>query len=514
MATPFVALVGRPNVGKSTLFNRIVGEKISVVDNQPGTTRDRVYEQTDWNGATFTLVDTGGIEPLESLRDKDIKPLAEGSKDFVLEIRQQAEAAIEDADVVVFTVDAQTGLTATDEAVAGIIRKLVGQRQKAGKHVPPIIVAASKAEARSPRENAVEFYKLGFGDVYAVSGMQGDGLGDLLDEIVNLLPVKQAEDELDDTVKVAIVGRPNVGKSSLFNKLIGEPRVIVSAVAGTTRDSIDTVIEFSEVLPDEMAPIVDPAGRIVIGDKNDQIQLSPTERVVSTKITLIDTAGIRKRGTIEPGVEKFSVLRAFKAIDRADVVFLLIDAADGVTSQDEHIAGFILEAHKGVVVVVNKWDLVESEEKVDRVAKDIPGFGSLTEKMQETVLQTRDRFNFMSYVPVLFASAQTGFRVDQVIPTALRVNEAREMRISTSDINRILRDANDKHAPPVQNGRRLKIFFGTQVGINPPTFVIHCNDSKLAHFTYRRFIENRLRDEFGFVGAPLRVIFRGRVERD
>ena len=283
---------------------------------------------------------------------------------------------------------------------------------------------------------------------------------------------------------------------------------------GTTRDSIDTVVEFSEVLPDAMKPIVDPSGRIVIGSTHNAVEFSPTEREVTTKITLIDTAGIRKRGTIEPGVEKFSVLRAFRAIDRADVVYLVIDAVDGVTSQDEHIAGFVLEAHKGVVVIVNKWDLVESEEKVDRVAKEIPGFGLLTEKMQETVTQTRDRFNFMSYVPVLFASAMTGFRVGQVIPTALRVNEAREMRISTSEINRILRDASDKHAPPVQNGRRMKIFFGTQVGINPPTFVIHCNDSKLAHFTYRRYIENRLRDEFGFVGAPLRVIFRGRTERE
>ena len=513
MATPFVALVGRPNVGKSTLFNRIVGERISVVDNLPGTTRDRIYEQTNWNGASFTLVDTGGIEPLEALRDKGVKPLAEGSKDFVHEIREQAEAAIDDADVVIFAVDAQTGLTATDEAVAGIIRRLIGQRQKAGKHVPPILVAASKAEARGPRENVVEFYKLGFGDVYPVSGMQGDGVGDLLDEIVKLLPERRDDDALDDSVKIAIVGRPNVGKSSLFNKLIGEPRVIVSTVAGTTRDSIDTVIEFSELLPDEMKPIVDPFGKVVIAVDGNRVVVSPTVRRATTKITLIDTAGIRKRGTIEPGVEKFSVLRAFKAIDRADVVFLLIDAADGVTSQDEHIAGFVLEAHKGVVVIVNKWDLIESEEKVDRVAKAIPGYGALTEKMQATVVQTRDRFNFMSFVPVLFASAVTGFRVDQVLPTALRVNEAREMRISTSDLNRILREASDKHAPPVQNGRRMKIFFGTQVAINPPTFVIHCNDSKLAHFTYRRFIENQLRDEYGFMGAPIRVIFRGSADR-
>lgn len=560
MSTPFVALVGRPNVGKSTLFNRIVGENLSVVDNRPGTTRDRVYAKCDWNGAEFTLVDTGGIEPLEALRDKSATVIAEASADFVVEIRQQAEVAISEADVIVFTVDGQAGLTAIDEAVADILRRLIGQRQKAKQSVPPIIVAASKAEATRVRQDAVEFYGLGLGEVFAVSGMQGDGVADLLDEVVRSLPAKPPIDETeDDSLKIALLGRPNVGKSSLFNQLIGEPRVIVSPVAGTTRDAIDTIIEFIEsndaigsINPNAVGTIGGPVQPTAPEDDGfeqdfantsdeleeldeadfDEISDEAFDEIDETfedehftaaaptpngptvnKITLIDTAGIRKRGSIEPGVEKFSVLRAFKAIERAHVVLLLVDADTGITVQDEHIAGYILEANKGVIVLVNKWDLIESKEKVARAEREVEGFGMLTEKMYKVLGEARSRFNFMSFAPVMFISAKTGFRCDQIFPAALRVNEARTMRISTADLNRILREAHVKHAPPSVGGRRLKVFFGSQVGINPPTFVFHCNDTKLAHFSYRRYIENRIRAEFGFFGTPIRIVFRGRGER-
>ena len=350
MSKALVALVGRPNVGKSTLFNRIVGERLSVVDDRPGTTRDRIQAPVEWNGVGFTLVDTGGIEPLETLRNKEKKAMAEGSKDFVFEIREQAEMAIAEADVLVFTADAQVGLTGADSAVAEIIRKLVGQRQASGKSVPEVIVAASKAEAQGPKTASMEFYTLGLGEVFPTSGIHGDGVGDLLDAIVKAIP-QQAPDAPDDTVKIALVGRPNVGKSSMFNRLIGEPRVIVSPVAGTTRDAIDTLIEFKEMVQD-----------------------SGGEREQSHKITLIDTAGIRKRGTIEPGVEKYSVLRAFKAMERADVVVLLLDVTDGIIAQDEHIAGYIQDENKSAIVCVNKWDEVESPEKNDRLAKNVEGY--------------------------------------------------------------------------------------------------------------------------------------------
>jgi len=499
MRKSFVALVGRPNVGKSTLFNRLVGERLSVVDDRPGTTRDRIQAPVTWRGIEFTLVDTGGIEPLEPLRGKDKPVLAEASADFVHEIRAQAEIAIAEADVVVFTVDAQAGLTAADEAVADILRKLIGQRQREGKHAPPIIVAASKAEAQGPREASVEFYKLGLGEVYAVSGIHGSGTGDLLDAIVAAIPPQPAEETPDESVKIALVGRPNVGKSSLFNRLIGEERVIVSDVPGTTRDAIDTKIEVRD-------------WRSGAEDAESLISnLHPTSsEPETTQITLIDTAGIRKRGSIVPGVEKWSVLRAFKAVERSDVALLLLDATDGIVAQDEHIAGYILDERKGAVVVVNKWDLIESAEKVERIAKPVPGLGLLTPKMQDFMKLVQERLNFMAYVPVLFVSAKTGFRTDHILPTALRVNEARSMRISTGDLMRIVRDAGEKHAPPSRGGKRLKIYMATQVGVNPPTFVFHVNDTQLVHFTYQRFLENRLRDEFTFLGTPIRLIFRGR----
>ncbi|MFC1465481.1 MAG: ribosome biogenesis GTPase Der [Candidatus Brachytrichaceae bacterium NZ_4S206] len=501
MKKSFVALVGRPNVGKSTLFNRLIGERLSVVDDRPGTTRDRIQAPVTWRGVEFTLVDTGGIEPLEPLRGKDKPVLAEASVDFVREIREQAEIAITEADVIVFTVDAQAGLTAADEAVAEILRKLIGQRQRQGKSTPPILVAASKAEAQAPREASVEFYKLGLGEVYPVSGIHGSGVGDLLDAIVAAIPPQPAEEEApDESVKIALVGRPNVGKSSLFNRLIGEERVIVSDVPGTTRDAIDTRIELVE----------DEPSRMDDGILDDSQSTIHAPR--STPITLIDTAGIRKRGSIAPGVEKWSVLRAFKAVERSDVALLLLDATEGVVAQDEHIAGYILDENKGVVVVVNKWDLIESAEKVARTAKPVAGLGLLTAKMQDFLKLVQERLNFMAYVPVLFVSAKSGFRTDQILPTALRVNEARAMRISTSDLMRIVREASERHAPPTRAGKRLKIYMAAQVGVNPPTFVFHVNDAQLVHFTYQRFLENRLREEFTFLGTPIRLIFRGRKE--
>jgi GTPase len=519
MSRSFVVLVGRPNVGKSSLFNRLVGERMSVVDNQPGTTRDRVQATADWAGREFTVVDTGGLEPLEMLRNTDNAPLAEGSTAFVHEIREQVEIAIAEADVVIFVVDALTGMTAADEAVADILRKQIGLRQRAGKHVPPVVVAANKTETSAARAGSVEFYQLGLGDVYPISALQGDGTGDLLDAVVADFPAEE-EAPPDESIKIALVGRPNVGKSSLFNELIGEPRVIVSNVPGTTRDAIDTLIEYTDTTDDGrrtrdvIGPVTDD-GEEAMDDEESSIVNRQSEidnRKSKIPLTLIDTAGIRKRGAIEVGVEKYSVLRAFKAIERADVALLLIDAVDGITAQDEHVAGYILEANKSAVLVVNKWDTVESAEKVERVAKPVKGLGLLTEKMQAFMQVAQQRFNFMAYAPVLFISAKTGFRCDQVLPTAIRVHEARNMRIPTSDVNRILRESIEKHAPPTKGSKRLKFYYGAQVGTNPPTFVFHVNDTDLVHFTYRRFLENALRDEFGFLGTPIRLSFRGHRE--
>ena len=546
MSRSFIVLVGRPNVGKSTLFNRLIGERLSVVDDRPGTTRDRVHASTEWRGVEFTLVDTGGLEPLESLRSADAIALAEGSTDFVREIRQQVEIAIAEADVVVFTVDGQTGLTGADHAVADIVRKQIGLRQRLGKSIPAVVIAANKCETADARTNSVEFYQLGLGDIYPISALQGDGTGDLLDAIVRAIP-PSAPAPVDESIKIALIGRPNVGKSSLFNELIGEDRVIVSNVPGTTRDAIDTRINFHiPVSGDDSgddaddAYVADEAEKEpeddYKGDDESFIEDMPEEDVNEiddevyaerenepvtqtdgeadedvTAMTIIDTAGIRKRGTIESGVEKYSVLRAFKAIERSDVALLLIDAVDGITAQDEHIAGYILDASKSAILVVNKWDTVESEEKVDRIARPVKGMGLLTEKMQIFMGVAQRRFNFMAYAPILFVSATTGFRCDQILPTAIRVHEARNMRIATSDVNRILRAAVEKHAPPSKGAKRLKFYYGTQVTTNPPTFLFHVNDTDLVHFTYKRYIENALRDEYGFLGTPIRLSFRGRA---
>ena len=453
MRQPIVALVGRPNVGKSTLFNRLVGRRLAVVDDRPGTTRDRIQASCEWDGVHFTVVDTGGIEVLPEKVEKGVRPapdqpLAEDSAAFIPLIRAQAEMAIEEADVIVFLTDAQAGLTPADEEVADILRR----------SEKPVFLAANKAESPRVREQAVEFYALGLGEVYPISALHGVGVADLLDRVVQALPTWEAEPE-DESVKLAIVGRPNVGKSSLLNRLLGEERAIVSPVPGTTRDAIDTRMEWEGV-----------------------------------PITLIDTAGIRRRGRIQPGVEKWSVLRALRAIQRADVALLMIDATEGVTAQDTHVASFVLDEGCGVVVLVNKWDAIKKD----------------TYTMQEYTLHVREALKFMDYVPVLFISALTGKRVDRVIPTALEVHEARQHRIPTGELNRIIQDAVARHAPPSKRGKRLKIYFVSQPEVAPPTFVFHVNDPDLVHFSYERYLENRIREHYPFVGTPLRLIFRER----
>jgi GTP-binding protein len=451
-----VALVGRPNVGKSTLFNRLAGERLAVVDDTPGTTRDRLVADTEWRGVTFDIVDTGGIDPTHLGRRT---PLSIGSADYIEEIKYQAGQAAQDADGIILLVDGESGLNPADTEVAEILRKNQGVR--AGKPWPPIILAVNKCDNEQRRSAAVEFYELGFGNPLAISALHGSGVGDLLDLLFealdDLIHPSHVEEEDEFAVNVAIVGRPNVGKSSLLNKLLGEDRVIVSPIPGTTRDAIDTSLTYH-----------------------------------GQKIRLIDTAGIRRRGRIEPGVERYSVLRALKAIERADVVTLLIDPIEGVTAQDAHIAGMVLDKLKSVIVIVNKWDLVEKD----------------SDTMVNYSKHIREELNFMDYVPVLFISAKTGQRVGQVMPTALQVQEERLLRIPTSKLNRLVRDAQSAHAPPSKSGKRLKIFYVSQVRTNPPTFLFHVNDPRIAHFSYTRFLENRIRERFGFLGTPLRITFR------
>jgi GTP-binding protein len=455
MPKPIVALVGRPNVGKSTLFNRLVGERLAIVDAVPGTTRDRLYAEATWNGRAFGVVDTGGIDPTHG--GKSV--LSIGSSDFIEDIKVQALIAVQDSDAILFITDGQTGVTEPDREVAEILRRHQ-KKQTNGNPEPPIFVVVNKCESDDRRTAASEFYELGLGDPFAVSAIHGTDVGDLLDALVNSFP--KAEEHEDDTIKIAIVGKPNSGKSSLLNKLAGTERSIVSPIAGTTRDAVDTQIEY-QGLP----------------------------------LTIIDTAGIRRRGKIEHGVEQYSVLRSFKAIERADVVLLIIDATTGITSQDAHIAGFILDEWKSCVVLVNKWDAVEKN----------------TYTMDEYTQKIRADLNFMDYVPLLFISALTGQRVDQVLPLALRVQEERLARLATSKINKVLVEAQDAHSTPSQAGRQLKIFYGTQVRSDPPTFMIYVNDPKLMHFSYTRFLENRLREEYGFLGTPIRIVLKGRREK-
>jgi GTP-binding protein len=453
MTKSIVAIVGRPNVGKSTLFNRLIGQPLAIVEDIPGTTRDRLYADTEWNGIPFTLVDTGGLEigvasPSDQHTEGKPPPLSVASPHYVAQIRAQAKVAIAEADAIIFMVDVIDGLVAGDEDVADVLRR----SQK------PLFLVANKADNQARREAAVEFYALGLGDPYPISALHGTGTGDLLDDVVASFPVQEAEEI--EAIKVAIVGRPNVGKSSLLNKLLGQERAIVSEIPGTTRDAIDTYLEW------EGMPIV-----------------------------LIDTAGIRRRGHIERGIEQYSVLRALRAIQRADVVLLLIEAPEMVTAQDAHIAGYILEEARSVVVVANKWDLVEKD----------------TYTMIEYTKRIRADLKFLDYVPVLFISALTGQRVNKVLPTALQVQKERLVRIPTSELNRIMMEAVAHHAPPSKGGKRLKFYYATQAGVDPPTFVFFVNDTRLVHFSYERYIENQLRKRYAFEGTPLRLSFRKRT---
>ncbi len=450
MTKPIVALVGRPNVGKSTLFNRIIGERRAIVEDIPGTTRDRLYAQAEWAGVPFIVVDTGGLEIEAGSRPQGtgFSPLSVASADYVPAIRHQVRIAIEEADAILFLVDAQEGLTAADRDIADLLRTTR----------KPVILAVNKADNPMWEMAAVEFWALGLGEPRPISAVHGRGIGDLLDAVVERFP-RQPEKVEGDAIRIAIVGRPNVGKSSLLNALLGQERAIVSELPGTTRDAIDTELVWE-----------------------------------GQRIVLVDTAGIRRRGRIERGVEYYSVLRALRAIERADVVLLLVDATEGVTAQDAHVAGYVLAEHKSVVVVVNKWDLVKKDAYT----------------MDHYMRSVREALNFMDYVPVLFISAKTRQRVGQVIPTALRVYSERRQRISTAELNRILQEAILSHPPPAKAGKSLRFYYATQVGTEPPTFVFFVNDRELIHFSYERYLENVIRRHYPFEGTPIRLWFRDR----
>ncbi|MEN4012105.1 MAG: ribosome biogenesis GTPase Der [Bellilinea sp.] len=452
MQKPFVVLVGRPNVGKSTLFNRLAGEPLAIVDNTPGTTRDRLMAEAEWNGRVFHIIDTGGIDPSTGGKEA----LSIGSADYIQQIRSQAELAIREADVVLFLTDASAGVTPADVEVAQILRR--NQKSIAGKPHPPVLMVVNKADNQTFRNGAAEFYELGIGEPYPISALHGTGTGDLLDDLVAAFPA-ELEEESDDSVKIALVGKPNVGKSSLLNRLAGEERAIVSPIAGTTRDSVDTKIDY-EGIP----------------------------------LTLIDTAGIRRRGKVEPGVEKYSVIRSMRAIERADVALLMIDAISGITAQDAHIAGYILEAQKSTVVLVNKWDAIEKNNFT----------------MQNYTTRIRQDLNFIDYVPILFISVKSGQRVDQVLPLALKVQEERLARLTTAQFNRILHNAQDAHHATSRSGKSLRLYYGTQVRSDPPTFLIYVNDPKLAHFSYLRYLENAIRKDYPFTGTPIRLVLKSR----
>ena len=461
MRKPTVALVGRPNVGKSTLFNRLSGERLAVVDEIPGTTRDRLITEAEWNGIIFDIIDTGGIDPTLTGPGKTVEPLSVGSKEYIREIRMQAELAIEEADAVLFITDVESGVTPADQEVAQILRKK--QHHKDYILWPPVLLVVNKADNLERRTDAMQFYELAMGEPHPISALHGTGTGDLLDVLVEHLGTSieiEAQEE-DDSVKIAIVGKPNAGKSSLLNKILGEERAIVSPIPGTTRDAVDTQMVYNKI-----------------------------------PVTLIDTAGIRRRGKISPGVEKYSVLRAIGAIKRGDVALLVVDATTEVTSQDAHIAGFILDEWKSVVVVVNKWDLIEKD----------------THTMHEFTQRIRSELKFLDYVPLLFISAKTGQRVQRVLPQALQVQEERLVQLPTSRLNQVIQRAQDQHPAPSRSGRQLKIYYGTQVRSDPPTFMLYVNEPKLAHFSYLRYLENRLREYHPFIGTPIRLVLKKRSQ--
>ena len=430
-----MAIVGRPNVGKSTLFNRIIGGRVAIVEGLPGITRDRLYQDAEWNGRRFTLVDTGGLD----YRD---------SGEIAAHVRGQAELAIRDADLVLFVVDARAGLTGTDEEVARVLRR----------SEKPVLLVANKVE-HFANNIQYDFFRLGLGEPLPVSAAEGMNTGDLLDMVVEKLPPAGSAEEEEDIIKIAVVGRPNVGKSSLVNAILGEERVIVSNIPGTTRDAIDTRLESN--------------GR---------------------EYALIDTAGMRRRSRIEQSTERYSVIRALRTVDRSHVALVLIDAVEHLTEQDKKIAGYVHEKGKGAVLVVNKWDMVEKD-------------GKTSNRYTETL---RDGLGFMQYAPVLFISALTRQRVHRVLELVDYVSEQQNMRISTGDLNDLIRDAVMRSPAPTDKGRRLKIFYCTQTGIKPPTFVLFVNDPELMHFSYLRYLENRLRSAYGFEGTPIRLFMRKR----
>lgn len=467
---PLVAIVGRPNVGKSTFFNRMIGERVAVVEDLPGTTRDRLYGDTDWNGREFTLIDTGGLELGSDIPVGQVG-LNGQPGDLMNHVRAQAELAIEEADVIVFMVDARSGITAADEEVADLLRRTD----------KPVILAANKADNAARRQDAVEFYSLGLGEPITISSIQGTGTGDLLDLMVEALPPEdehEGEEEEEDTPRVAIVGRPNVGKSSLLNVILGTQRAIVSDVPGTTRDAIDTEVEFE-----------------------------------GKKLILIDTAGIRRRGKVGPGVEKFSVLRSSRAIERCDVALLLIDASEGLAAQDTHIAGEIQEKGKGVVVVVNKWDLAQAQRSAEREGK-VPHPDEEIETAENYRKLIAEGLKFIPYAPIVFASAKTGYHVQSLLETVLHIADMRYLRVPTARLNEVVQDAIRRHTPSVIHGKPLKVYYATQIRVNPPTFIFFVNDPQNVHFSYERYLENRLRDAFGFKGTAIRLQFRARTREE
>ena len=442
MAKPLVAIVGRPNVGKSMLFNKLTGQRTSIVEDTPGVTRDRIYGDCEWCGRTFSLVDTGGIEP--------------GTENDMLKfMRRQAEIGIELADAIVMVVDVRSGVTAADQDVATMLRK-------SGK---PIALAVNKCDSIGlVNPDVFEFYSLGIGDLFETSAVHGHGTGDLLDWVLANIPEEDEEEEESDIIKVAIVGKPNVGKSSLLNRILGEERVIVSNVAGTTRDAIDSYFE------------------------NE-----------TGKYCFIDTAGMRRKSKVDDAIEKYSNMRSINAIERADVCLILIDANDGVTEQDTKIAGLVHEAGKAAIIVVNKWDAVENKE---------------TNTMRDMEADVRNGLGYMLYAPVLFLSALTGSRVDKLYQVIQDVYAQNTMRITTGALNSVLADATARVQPPTDKGRRLKIYYMTQASSKPPHFVIFCNDARLFHFSYQRYLENQIREVFGLQGTPVRITIRQKGDKE
>lgn len=435
MANPVVAIVGRPNVGKSTVFNRIAGERISIVEDTPGVTRDRIYAKSEWLGQPFNLIDTGGIDM--------------GDEPFLAQITKQAQIAIDEADVIVFVTSVKEGVTDADEKVA----KILYRTDK------PVILAVNKVDNPELRSEIYDFYSLGFGDPMPLSGTHGIGTGDLLDKVCQAFP-KDGAKEQDDSIKFSFIGRPNVGKSSLVNAILGENRVIVSNVEGTTRDAIDT--------------------KFVAED--------------GTEFTMIDTAGIRKKGKVYENTEKYSVLRAMRAIDRSDVVCVVLNAEEGIREQDKHVAGYAHEAGRGIIIVVNKWDTLKKDNHT----------------MKEFEKTIRQEFQYLSYAPIVFVSAKTHQRLEQLPKLIERVNHNHERRISSAVLNDVIMDAIAHNPTPTDNGRRLRVYYATQVATKPPTFVVFVNDPELMHFSYERFLENQIRAAFDFEGTPIHVIERRR----